>query len=202
MAKSGSTRESDQQQIQREAVGQQSVAQLEQQPSAAVRQGTAPSTPATPSEEKKVPNQEVLDLIKHMKDTGTPWERLRLLEPWVRANPGKPHEPVTGENLYRHMEAMTESGELTIGTLRKAGKFVFGPDFDPERVVAQAPTEEMQRLRSEADTYRNECECLRSEKIGLNLQNQFLREALDKAVSQISYLKTGRSKEELASIGL
>jgi len=132
-------------------------------------------------------------LVAYLKDSGTPFARLRPLEEWAKANP-----EATAEDLYRHMEASGSSQ----GTLRKAGKWVFGAEFEPENVVKDAPADEMLRLREENENFRGRIAELQSDSLGRINQLKYKDDQIAELTRKITFLSMGKSREELAQIGL
>lgn len=132
-------------------------------------------------------------LLAYLAETGTSANRLRPLEVWLKENP-----KATADDLYRHMEQTCQYQ----GTLRKAGKWLFGDAFEPENVVKLAPADEMLRVREENERIKSNVAGLQADKLGLINQNKFLQEQIAELTRQISFLKMGKSREELAQIGL
>lgn len=135
------------------------------------------------------------ELMVHLLETGTPNKLLKGVEDkFLRATP-----KATAEDLYRHLEA---EGVATPGTLRKAGKWIWGPTFEPESVVAQAPEEEITRLRRENEVLSNSNRTLSAEKLGLTNANTHLQQRVNDLQSQVAYLSQGRSPAELSVAGI
>lgn len=132
-------------------------------------------------------------LVGHLKESGTPTGRLRVLEAWV-----KDHQEASAEDLYRWMD----SENLPTGTLRKAGKFIFGTEFEPEKLVQMAPADELLRLRQENDQLQARNAALSAEKLGLTQANQYLRDDNEVLTRKVAFLTHGKSKEELAAVGM
>lgn len=132
-------------------------------------------------------------MLAYLAETGTSAGRLRPLEAWAKENP-----KATADDLYRHMETTCAYQ----GTLRKAGKWIFGDTFEPEDVVKQAPADEMLRVREENERIKSNVAGLQADKLGLINQNKFLQEQIAELTRQVSFLKMGKSREELAQIGL
>lgn len=132
-------------------------------------------------------------LLAYLVETGTSANRLRPLEAWLKDNP-----KATADDLYRHMEQSCTYQ----GTLRKAGKWVFGDTFEPENVVKQAPADEMLRVRQENERLKSNIGSLESDKLGYINQNKYLQEQIADLTRKISFLKMGKTQAELAQIGL
>lgn len=137
------------------------------------------------------------ELLRHLRETGMPARldarRADLDEVWLKA-----HEAAPASDLYRHLEATGAKA----GTLRRAGKFVWGPEFEPISVVQQAPADELLRLREENARLADNNRALTAEKLGLQQANNYLRDQLNDLTRQVTYLKVGRSAEDLARVGL
>ncbi len=134
-------------------------------------------------------------LIDHLKESGTPFKPLEAMRKWAR---DKDNQNATAEDLYRHLEAEGSKE----GTLRKAGRFCFGPEFEPASVVSQAPEEEITRLREENERLRTTAQNASAEKLGLMNQNTHLHARVNELQSQVQYLKVGKTADELKAAGL
>ncbi len=86
-------------------------------------------------------------LIDHLSATGTSPERVEIAKAFLTTNPDS-----SAEDVYRHLESVG----VKEGTLRKAGRFVFGKWFEPESAVIQAPEEELTKARERAENVTQE----------------------------------------------
>lgn len=79
------------------------------------------------------------DVLAYLKATGTSAERLTLTEAFVRANP-----KAAGADVVEYLRVK----QVQNGTVRKAGKFVHGDEWDclPENMT---PADETVSLRTE-----------------------------------------------------
>jgi hypothetical protein len=93
------------------------------------------------------PVKSAADLLSYLKETGTGESRTRPFDAWLKA-----HQGATGKELYDHLAAV----KCPVGTLRKAGKWLYGDEFEPEQIVKQAPEEEILRLRAENENLRRQ----------------------------------------------
>lgn len=132
-------------------------------------------------------------LVKYLTESGTSPSRLATVAGWVKDNPG-----ATADHLYRHMEQTV----LFHGTLRKAGKWIFGAEFEPESVVKQAPAEELLRLRGENDQLQAKVKELQAANLGLMSANRYLKDQVDDLSKKIAYLSIGKTKTELETVGI
>src|SRR5439155_10434732 len=92
--------------------------------------------------------------------------------------------------------------ETAQGTLRKAGKWVYGPAWEPETAVLQAPGEEIARLRVQIATLEDQAKMTSAALASANGQIKFLTEELGVAVRQRDYLKSGKTQQELHMLGI
>lgn len=169
-------------------------------PSSVVRPavGDAPSSPTSQVSELKPSQRPARELLDYLAVTGTPAKKLREAEKWLIDN-GK---QTTCEQMYRHLEAHDLQDGVQLGTLRKAGKFCFGDGYEPERGVSQVPAEEMVKLREENEQLKKRADQANSAKLSYLKQRDIAVEQRNEAVRKLAILKAGRSREELAEMGI
>jgi hypothetical protein len=129
------------------------------------------------------------DLIDHLRETFTPAEVLQQFEPFLRENHNAKAEP-----LYRLMVAAEMEGRLNIGTLRKAGKWIWGVTFEPAPSgETLTPSGELERLRQENAQLHARVATLTAEKLSLSNQSRCDRERAEKAEAEVleSRLRNG-----------
>lgn len=136
-------------------------------------------------------------LLAYLKDTGTPDRTLHRIEDWLHA---PEHADATADALYRWLSDEAEG--FNPGTVRKAGKWAFGPTFEPAAVVEQAPADELLRLRQENEVLRGNVATLSAEKLGLTQANAHLRDRLNTLQGQVRYLSLGKTPNELEAAGV
>jgi len=139
-------------------------------------------------------------MLDGLVSDGTPKAVLKESEEWLKEN-----RNATGENLYRHMEAVGcdgAQGRPSEGTLRKACKIVFGPTAEPAALVSSVPGEEINRLRAENESLRRTLEQKDSQRAVLAKQLELANETKNTAVRQLAVLRGGKTKEELAALGI
>lgn len=81
-----------------------------------------------------------LELLGHLRSTGTPEGKLSKLSLYVGANPN-----ADKDELYKFLE----DEHTNLGTLTKAGKYLFGDHFEPQQLKGHVPEEDLNRLRLE-----------------------------------------------------
>jgi len=133
------------------------------------------------------------ELLAYLDSTGTPDTTLKPLAAWVKGNGG---DDVTAYELFRHMEAQ----DVTQGTLRKAGKHLFGEEFEPSCAVEQVPADEIVRLRQENERLHERIKALVAERNTAQKQVQYLEAKVADVTGQMNYLQVGR-REQPVGIG-
>lgn len=162
-------------------------------PVAAKPQRTPTPEPSTPAKDAKGS-----DLLEYLVSSGTNPVKMAHVREWLSANPG-----ATAVATFRYLESAEENGQPTSqGTLRKAGKWVWGSAWELESAVLQAPAEEIKNLREKVATLEGQLGSKNNEVASLRSQIAFLQEANGKLGSQVDFLKSGKSPEELRSIGI
>ena len=138
-------------------------------------------------------------LLDALLKTGTPPERLIGAEKWLAEREGEG----SAELCYRHLESQLDMPEgVTLGTLRKAGKLVFGDAFEPETAAQQAPAEEVVRLRAENENLRRQLVQANAEKTSYLKQRDLANERSARMTEKVRALKAGRTQQELIDMGV
>lgn len=130
------------------------------------------------------------DVVDYLRDTGTGGSKLRTIEGYAKGN-----ESLSGDELYRWMEREGSKHGIFLGTLRKAGKFLYGDAFEPEQSVLRAPEEEIIRLRLENESIKDQLAAACAAKAGMEKQVQYLREHLADKDRQLQWQKLGQPTE-------
>jgi len=159
------------------------------------------------------------DLLTFLKDTGSPRKILEEAVRWTREQitvSGGPHtsslsfeqalerakeqkrDIPTAEILYRHLEATN----CKQGTLRKAGKWIWGDEFEPESVVLQAPADELLNLRRQNEMLSQNLRNKSADCLGLSQQNTHLLDRVNDLERKVRYLSMNKSAAELAAAGI
>ncbi len=139
-------------------------------------------------------------LLDHMVSDGTPKKVLAESEEWLKQNEG-----ASAQALYRHMEAVGcdgAQGRPSAGTLRKACKFTFGADAEPDSLVEKSASDEIKRLRSENESLRKAVEAANNARAVVVRQLDMANEAKNELARRCAILSGGKSKEELSALGL
>lgn len=139
------------------------------------------------------------ELLAHLLATGTPMQKLDEAREWLAANP-----TATAEKTFRYMEEAEEYGHkpVNIGTLRKAGKFLWGATWEPESAVLQAPADEIRKLRQQVATLEMQLSMKNSEKAAMAMQIAHMETRLKELGGQVDYLKVGRNHDDLSAAGV
>lgn len=159
------------------------------------RKKNGPPPPAEQREAISRGSEPARELVNYLQETGSPGKLLRYLERWLGQDEQR---NATAEELFRHLEGI----EAKDGTLRKAGRWVYGPTFEPARIVEQAPADELLRLRSENDRYLHTIEDLRADKLGLTGEVNYLRKQVAELTDKVRFLSLGRSQTDLHMAGV
>lgn len=131
------------------------------------------------------------EMVDYLRETGTGATRLKLLED--RVKPG-----MTAKELFGFMV----TGGIPLGTLEKAGKWLYGPHYAPESGLASHPTEEVEKLRVENESLKRQLELALQGKVSLEAQLQIARKTVGDLSAEVTALKKGRTADELALIGI
>ena len=110
----------------------------------------------------------------------------------------------TALEAFRYLESAEERGDVATspGTLRKAGKWLWGNAWELESAVLQAPAEEIKNLREKVAVMEGQMIGKNNEVASLRSQIAFLQETNGNLARQVDFLKAGRTTEELRSIGI
>ena len=130
------------------------------------------------------------ELISHLDATGTSPQRLKPFIEWAKEQGDK----ATAGDLYRHLE---EQG-VPAGTLRKAGKWVHGDGFEPERAAITNPSDEITQLRETVARLEAKVREGQSRSLGLQKANNFLREQNEELTKKVAYVKASNGNPALA----
>jgi hypothetical protein len=174
-------------------------------PVAPVPTKTPPPPPAgvevstqTPGTDTNAPRA-AASLFAYLKESGTPEEKLVEPASWLADQTGTP----SAEALYRHLEAHSDLPDgVTLGTLRKAGKYTFGDHFEPAQGISQVPAEAVKQLEDElavakkalADSNRERLIAVRQRDSAVEEKNELAR--------QVRRLQGGRTHQQLVEAGL
>jgi len=158
---------------------------------------TMPKTAPLPEPAKKATGRDLLD---NLLISGSPPKKLAEAEKWLAEQPNGNDTPA--EALYRHLEAYSGPDAITIGTLRKAGKFVFGDGFEPEHGEPYVPAEELTKLRSEIERLKRTNEQLNRDKVSYLKQRDLAQERCNELSRKVQILSAGRPRQELIDMGV
>lgn len=105
--------------------------------------------PRKEENEPQEPAKNPADLIAYLKESGTPGHRLKPLETMLQIHP-----QTTAE------ECLEELGkqESSLGTVRKAGKWIHGPEWEPASAVPEQAEDKISQLQRENANLRQQLE--------------------------------------------
>ena len=140
-----------------------------------------------------------LDFLDHLVATGTPARNL------IDARLHFTDQPdATAEQCFRFLESAADRGKEPInpGTIRKAGKWLWGNAWEPQNADQLAPADEMRKLRERVADLESQLTKRNAENVNLQRHNQFLRDKANTQAKDIEWLKQGRSADDLAGVGM
>jgi hypothetical protein len=105
------------------------------------------------------------DVLRHLRETGTGPDRCRLVQDFLRGRPD-----ASGEDVVRFLQ----ESHVALGTVRKAGKFVFGHDWTIAADEA-VPTDETRQLRAQVAELERQLQEATGRHRSLMTENQNLR---------------------------
>jgi hypothetical protein len=148
------------------------------------------SPPAMPTVQK---GSKGSDLIEYLKASGTNPDKLHDAAVWLVQNPD-----VTAENFFRYLETAEELGHMpiSVGTITKAGKWLWGPTWAPEMGMAHAPAEEVKRSRELVAAAQSDLAKKNAEVVGLNQQLTYLQDKVKELSRENEFLKAGRQSND------
>jgi hypothetical protein len=156
----------------------------QQLPQAEAEAEAVPRKPAPP------PGRNVLN---YLVSTGTNPDRL---EPGRKALEEKPD--ATSEEVYKALEG----AGVALGTLRKAGKYIWGDAWEPNEEGKAVSQDELTRLREENAQLRGQLEQANASKLGFQKQRDHFEKKLNDAVNENRILRAGKSNKELERLGI
>lgn len=173
---------------------QQSVhAQVEAAPKpAAAKEAITASEPQ--SQRKDLAGQLLID---YLVETGCPLKPLTDARAWLKDNPS-----ANADKLYLHMEAHDDIDGVSLGTLERAGRWVYGDGHQVHRGAEQAPAEELAKLRGENEQLRRSLEQTSAQKRAYMLQRDIAQERANDATRKLQILRSKFDREDLINLGV
>jgi hypothetical protein len=104
-------------------------------------------------------SKNAVDLVTYLRQSGTPPATLARFQSFLMENPD-----ATADRLY---QALIDA-EVTLGTIRKAGKWIWGAGFEP--LQESATFAAMGGLAAENQALRESLEAANSERLSLTKQ--------------------------------
>jgi hypothetical protein len=120
-------------------------------------------------------------LVAYLAETGTPEATTSVLERYCDE-----HDGATAVALYQHLDSTGAATDHRAGTLRKAGKWIYGPTFEPEKLVEQAPSQELAKVRQELSTVRDQLRAAQADNHALAGELRVQRERVQDYTRQIT----------------
>jgi cell division protein FtsB len=138
------------------------------------------------------------DMIEWLAETGTNPEKLRAAKEWLMGVPSDPAP--SGEALFRFLEFATPP--TAQGTLRKAGKRLWGSEWELEAAVLESPLEEIGKLRGQIANLEGQQAARTADLTGTKQQNAMLETRLAKMQQQLDFLKLRAKPEDIIAAGI
>ena len=145
--------------------------------------------PAMPTVQKDGKDRTGSELIEYLKESGTNPEKLVDAAVYLVKNPS-----INAVEFFRYIETAEEYGDMPIavGTITKAGKWIWGATWAPEMGMAHAPAEEVKRSRELVAAAQSDLAKKNAEVVGLNQQLAFLQDRVKELSRENEFLKAGR----------
>ena len=166
--------------------------------SMSVEENELAPAPIAPKAKREITPESIRDakdatgaqLLDNLAETGTSPAKLVHARNWILDNPD-----ASAEKCFRYLETSEEFGAppIALGTLRKAGKYIWGNGWEPESAVFQAPQEEMKRLREQVCDLQNDLAKKNGEVVMLKNQLGYLEGQVKTLGSENDHLKVGRT---------
>lgn len=140
------------------------------------------------------------DLLAYLHESGTSDIKMQPARDWLNEN-----GDTTAEGLFREYLDQAEihgDAPINVGTLRKAGKWLWGNTWEPEQAVLQNPSEEIGRLRGQIANLEGQLTSKGAELTGARQQRDHLQQRVAELSGQVGFLRVGRTPEELATAGV
>ena len=127
------------------------------------------------------------ELMAHLLETGTNPEKMQSAQRWIRENPSS-----SAIELLRYLEDAEERLEPPInpGTLRKAGKWLWGDSWEPTSETP-VPADELERLRGEVATRQAQATIQANELASMRAQLDFLTGERGRLLAENANLRAG-----------
>jgi hypothetical protein len=149
---------------------------------------TAQATPAPAAVEEAKPSQPTAKaLVGFLSETGTPTGKLKAAHEWLKAN-----AEGTAGDLYQHLES---SGAVLLGTLRKAGKFVYGDSFEPKTNTI-VPEDELAGLRMQVERLKKDLESVNAQNLAQGRQIKAMGAKNNELTTELTALRGPRHPED------
>lgn len=135
-----------------------------------------PQKAEAPPEAEAQPAMTCGELLRRLRESGSPEKRLAALAALPADAPGaEGYEQLRAAGVQR-------------GTLRKAGQFLYGPTFEPEDESRPAVPEEVMALRKRVADLERDNKSQSAELRALRLRTQHLEKQVKEKTDEISYL--------------
>jgi len=126
-------------------------------------------------------------------ESGSDPEKLAESLDWLRRHPG-----ATGAEYVAWLQCPdADCDPVSPGTVRKAGKHVYGDTWEPEVGLATAPGEEIARLREQVATLNAQIARAAASRGNLEARLAYLEEEHKRLTTECEYLRTSRTQQEI-----
>lgn len=133
------------------------------------------------------------ELLAYLIETGTNPQKMAHAQLWLADHPDS-----TAEQFFRYIEDPDEGHmQIALGTVRKAGKWLWGDTWEPEAAALQSPSEEIMKLRGQLAGAEGQLAAKNAEIAGLKNQQAYLEGRIKELGAENDYLKVGRRPEDI-----
>lgn len=134
------------------------------------------------------------EVLGHLRETGTPRALLEGADEWIES-----HKDAQGAAFYEWLAARPG---MYGGTIKKAGKFVFGSQFEPETAIPKSHQDKMDAMRDEIERLKEQLTRANTDKLSYIRQRDIANEKAQEMTRKVMALKVGKSRDELVAAGV
>lgn len=135
-----------------------------------------------------------VEVLEHLRATGTPRALLEGADEWIET-----HKDANGAAFYEWLAARPGMYQ---GTIKKAGKLVFGSQFEPETFIPQSHQDKMEAQQAEIEMLKGQLQQANTEKLSYIRQRDMANEKAVDMTRKVMALKIGKSRDELIAAGV
>jgi hypothetical protein len=157
----------------------------QEKPIEKVSLGLKPAEPKKEREAVTLPSEKkAKDMLDFMLTDGTPPHIIEKFDAWMSVNPDG-----SASVLYHEMNEMEQNTVINIGTLRKAGKWIWGESFEPDQYLKQLPGDELVRAREELAQVKTQLRAANSDKAILKSEVDFIKRQKEDMLRELTFLR-------------